>query len=164
MTETPASSRVTQHSGNRRSNGAGGIAARGSGSDRNAPGRNGTPRYTEADLEPIRARLAAFARGDFRPRGGPDDRHPAAAGPVLAEISQLADEVGAQLAAVTSEVAQRAAQVREALKSLERNENVWLVLMDVMMPELDGNASVGHRRVRHRRVRHCRAGHQGAGY
>ncbi len=133
MTETPASSRVTQRNGTRSSNGAGSIVARSSGPDTsgpdtsgpeasgpeasgpeaNGPEANGALRYTEADLEPIRARLAAFARGDFRPRGGPDDQHPAAAGPVLAEIGQLTDEVGGQLAAVTSEVAQRAAQVRD---------------------------------------------------
>jgi signal transduction histidine kinase/HAMP domain-containing protein/CheY-like chemotaxis protein len=88
--------------------------ANGSGPGSNGPDSNGAARYTEADLEPIRARLAAFARGDFRPRGGPEDRHPAAAaGPVLAEIDELADEVGGQLAAVTSEVAQRATQVRD---------------------------------------------------
>ncbi len=128
MTETPASSRVTQRNGTRRGNGAGGASRAdygaggiGAGSngpdddgpDKNGPDTNGTARYTEADLEPIRARLAAFARGDFRPRGGPDDRHLTPAGPVLAEISQLADEIGGQLAAVTSEVAQSAAQVRD---------------------------------------------------
>jgi hypothetical protein len=124
MTETPASSRVTQHNGTRRGNGAGGgradhgpagIAARGSpeGPDHGGPGSNGAPRYAEADLEPIRARLAAFARGDFRPRAGPDDRHPAPVGPLLAEISELTDEIGGQLAAMTSEVAQSEAQVRD---------------------------------------------------
>src|SRR5579864_3082180 len=110
MTETPASSRVTQRDGTRSGNGAGGGRAShgaaglatlgskpgGSGPDTNGtdtsarvtngPVTNGGARYSEADLEAIRARLAAFARGDFRPRTGPDDRHPAAAGPVLAEI------------------------------------------------------------------------------
>jgi signal transduction histidine kinase/HAMP domain-containing protein/ActR/RegA family two-component response regulator len=147
MTETPASSRVTQRDdtrsgngarGGRASHGAAGLATLGSKPGGSGPGTNGTDtngtdtsgpvtngpvmngpvtnggaRYSEADLEPIRARLAAFARGDFRPRTGPDDRHPAAAGPVLAEISELADELGGQLAAVTSEAAQSAAQVRD---------------------------------------------------
>src|SRR5215470_3100094 len=124
MAEAPASSRVTQRNGIGRGNGAGragqgtaGIAARtkpeGSGPDQGGPDNNGRPRYTETDLEPIRARLAAFARGDFRPRAGPDDRRPAQAGPVLAEISELTDEIGAQLAAMTSEVAQSTAQVRD---------------------------------------------------
>jgi signal transduction histidine kinase/HAMP domain-containing protein/ActR/RegA family two-component response regulator len=101
MTEAAASSRVTQENGTRRSNGSrGGEAA------------NGAPRYSQADLEPIRARLAAFARGNFRPRGEPaDDGYPA--DPVLAEIIDLADEVGSQLASVTSEVAQSEAQVRD---------------------------------------------------
>ncbi len=82
--------------------------------DRHGADSHGTARYTEADLEPVRARLAALARGEFRPRGGPDDQYPAApADPVLAEIIQLADEVGGQLASVTSEVDQQAAQVRD---------------------------------------------------
>jgi signal transduction histidine kinase/HAMP domain-containing protein/CheY-like chemotaxis protein len=106
MTETEASSRVMPGNGTRFNDGvAGGSGTR--------PVSNGTARYSEADLEPIRARLAAFARGDFRPRVEPPDGHPAAAGPVLTEIMQLADEVGGQLASVTSEVTQSAAQVRD---------------------------------------------------
>jgi signal transduction histidine kinase/HAMP domain-containing protein/ActR/RegA family two-component response regulator len=93
MTETAASSRVTHGSTGR--NG----------------GPNGAARYTDADLEAIRARLEAFARGDFRPRAEP--RLPAGAGPALTEILELADEVGSQLASVTSEAAQSAAQVRD---------------------------------------------------
>src|SRR5258708_33567389 len=130
MTETPASSRVTQRRGNgagggsRADYGAGGIGAgsngpdgdgldkNGDGLDKNGPDTNGTARDTEADLEPIRARLAAFARGGFRPRWGPDDRHLTPAGPVLAEISQLGDEIGGQLPAVTSEGPQSPAQGR----------------------------------------------------
>jgi signal transduction histidine kinase/CheY-like chemotaxis protein/HAMP domain-containing protein len=101
MTEAAASSRITQENGTRRGNGS---RADGAG--------NGARRYSEADLEPIRARLAAFASGDFRPRADPaDDGHPA--DPALAEIIDLADEVGAQLASVTSEVAQSEAQVRD---------------------------------------------------
>src|SRR5215471_11211630 len=124
MAEAPASSRVTPRNGIRQGNGAGraghgtaGSAARtkpeGHGPDHGGPDNDGRLQHTEADLEPIRARLAAFARGDFRPRAGPDDRHPAPAGPVLAEILELTDEIGAQLAAMTSEVAQSAAQVRD---------------------------------------------------
>src|SRR5260370_29035048 len=96
MTETPASSGVTQENGTRRSNGAGGSniadhGANGSGAGSNGPDGNGAARYAEADLEPIQARLAAFPRGDFRPRGGPDDRHPAAAaGPLLPADAPLA--------------------------------------------------------------------------
>src|SRR5215472_17226520 len=123
MTETPASSRVTQRNGIRRNgagragHGAADIVARsnpeGSSPDPDVPDNNGRPRYTEADLKPIRARLAAFARGDFRPRAGPDDRHSEPTDPGLAEISELTDEIGAQLAAMTSEVAQNRAQVRD---------------------------------------------------
>jgi signal transduction histidine kinase/HAMP domain-containing protein/CheY-like chemotaxis protein len=107
MTETTASSRVTQGNGTRLRNGTDGGKA-----DRNAD--NGTIRYSEADLEPLRAMLAAFAVGDFRPRAEPPDRRAAAdPGPVLTEIFELADEVGTQLAAVTSEVTQSATQVRD---------------------------------------------------
>jgi signal transduction histidine kinase/HAMP domain-containing protein/ActR/RegA family two-component response regulator len=104
MTEATGSARVTQENGTRRSNGRrGGDHA----------GANGAARYSEADLEPIRARLAAFARGDFRPPAEPGgDGHPPA-DPVLAEITRLADEVGGQLASATSEMAQSAAQVRD---------------------------------------------------
>jgi signal transduction histidine kinase/HAMP domain-containing protein/CheY-like chemotaxis protein len=120
MTETTASSRVTQENGTRLNNGADGG---GNGSNGGTPGGNGgnggsggrgPARYTEADLEPIRARLAAYARGDFRLRAeAADEQHPAMADPVLAEITRLADEVGGQLASVTSEVAHSAAQVRD---------------------------------------------------
>ena len=83
MTEATASSRVTQENGARQNNGT---------DARAASGGNGAPaRYSDADLEPIRARLAAFARGDFRPRGEPADDGHDAADPVLAEILQLAD-------------------------------------------------------------------------
>jgi len=75
-------------------------------------GSGGEATYTEADLDPIRARLAAFARGDFRERDPSEDRH-TAGGPVLAEVGRLADEVGSQLASLASEVAQMAAQVRD---------------------------------------------------
>src|SRR5215469_6935087 len=79
MAEAPASSRVTPRNGIRQGNGAGraghgtaGIAARtkpeGHGPDHGGPDNDGRLQHTEADLEPIRARLAAFARGDFRPR------------------------------------------------------------------------------------------------
>jgi signal transduction histidine kinase/HAMP domain-containing protein/ActR/RegA family two-component response regulator len=113
MTETAASSRVTQRNGIRGDNAADGNGTGGNGTEGNGTGGNGTGGYTEADLEPVRARLAAFACGDFGPRTGPDERRSAAAGPVLAEIVDLADEVGRHLAAVTSEVTQQAAQVRD---------------------------------------------------
>ncbi len=122
MTETTASSRVMRQ--NQTSlgdggdsgragggNGSGGHGSGGSGSGRGAGGA----KYTEADLEQIRARLAAFARGDFRSRAETADEREAAAAadPLLGEILQLADDVGGQLASVTSEAAQTAAQVRD---------------------------------------------------
>ncbi|HEX3924999.1 MAG TPA: HAMP domain-containing protein, partial [Streptosporangiaceae bacterium] len=118
MTETTSSSRVTQENGTRLNNGTDAGAGGGNGGGpggghggNGRPGGNGG-RYTEADLEPIRARLSALARGDFRPRADAAEELPAA-GPVLAEIVDLVDQVGGQLASVTSEVTQSAAQVRD---------------------------------------------------
>src|SRR5689334_1714211 len=98
MTRAAGSSRITNGDGARADNGTGsGI-------------RNGAGRYTDADLEPIRATLAAFARGDLHPRTGrPEDRQK---GDMLAEIGQLTDEVGGQLASLNSELTQKAVQVR----------------------------------------------------
>ncbi len=98
MTRAAGSSRVTHGNQARADNGTGSGAG------------NGTRRYTDADLEPIRATLAAFARGDLRPRTGRADHHQ---GAMLAEIGQLADEVGGQLASLNAEVTQKAAQVRD---------------------------------------------------
>ena len=109
MTETTASSRVIRQnqtglgngggggrSGDGKSSGGNGSGGNGSGS--HGSGGNGSARggarYTEADLEPIRARLAAFARGDFRSCAETAGEHEAVttADPLLAEILQLADE------------------------------------------------------------------------
>ena len=96
-------------------------SARGSTVRQNAKGAGGargdkrTARYSDADLEPIRATLAAFQAGDFRPRPRHGDRGDTghADGLMLAEIGLLADEVGSQLASLTSEVTDKAAQVRD---------------------------------------------------
>src|SRR5580658_10454320 len=122
MTETTASSRVIRQNQTGRGNGGGsGRTGDGNGSGGHGSGGNGSGRgaggakYTEADLEPIRARLAAFARGDFRARAEAAGERAAAttADPLLGEILGLADDVGGQLASVTSEAAQTAAQVRD---------------------------------------------------
>jgi signal transduction histidine kinase/HAMP domain-containing protein/ActR/RegA family two-component response regulator len=123
MTETTASSRVLRQKQTGLGNGGGsGRTGGGNGSGGNGSGGNGSGRgpgegakYTEADLEQIRARLAAFARGDFRSRAETADERAAAttADPLLGEILQLADDVGGQLSSVTSEAAQTAAQVRD---------------------------------------------------
>ncbi len=108
MTEFTARSRVTHGNG-----ALGHTGTSGHGSDGN--GASGQPRYSDADLEPIRTALAAFAIGDYRPRTGlADDEHqPGAPASALAEIGRLTDEVGGHLASLTSEVAQRAEQVRD---------------------------------------------------
>src|SRR5216110_2193031 len=99
MTRAVGSSPITHGDRARADNGTGSGAG------------NGTGRYTDVDLEPIRATLAAFARGDLRPRAGrADDRQK---GDMLAEIGQLADEVGGQLASLNSEHTQKAVQVRD---------------------------------------------------
>ena len=99
MTRAAGSSRITHGDRARADNGTGSGVG------------NGTGRYTDADLEPIRATLAAFARGDLRPRAGRAGERQK--GAMLAEIGQLAGEVGGQLASLNSEVAQRAVQVRD---------------------------------------------------
>ena len=108
MTEFTARPRVTHGNG-----ALGHTGMSGNGSD--GHGASGQARYSDADLEPIRAALAAFAIGDYRPRTGlADDTHqPGAPASALAEIGRLTDDVGGHLASLTSEVAQRAEQVRD---------------------------------------------------
>src|SRR5256714_956035 len=128
MTRATSTSRVTVANRTRGAKGKAGAdgaaaanSARGSTVRRSAKGAGGargderTARYSDADLEPVRATLAAFRAGDFRPRprhgDGGDAGH--ADGLMLAEIGLLADEVGRQLASLTSEVTDKAAQVRD---------------------------------------------------
>src|SRR5258707_10694215 len=60
-----------------------------------ARGDGRTARYSDADLEPVRATLAAFRAGDFRPRPRHGDRGDTGHADklMLAEIGLLADEV-----------------------------------------------------------------------
>src|SRR5260370_38309471 len=128
MTRATATSRVTVANRTRGGKGKAGrdgaaAANRRGGSTvrQNAKGAGGaggderTARYSDGDLEPIRATLAAFRAGDFRPRPRHGDRGDTghADGLMLAEIGLLADEVGSQLASLTSEVTDKAAQVRD---------------------------------------------------
>src|SRR6266542_1533333 len=71
-----------------------------------------TARYTDSDLEPVRAALIALSDGDFRPRRLPMPSLASGVG-ALAEITALVDEVAAQLALHASEVTQMALQVRD---------------------------------------------------
>ncbi|HLH59625.1 MAG TPA: HAMP domain-containing protein [Streptosporangiaceae bacterium] len=77
-----------------------------------APASPAEARYADTDLEPIRDALIALANGDFRARGRrfSDGRSESA---MLADIGALVDEVAAQLSSLTSEVAQKAEQVRD---------------------------------------------------
>jgi hypothetical protein len=70
-------------------------------------------RYTDADLEPVRAALAALSDGNFRPRArrAEDFRHGESA--MLSQIGTLVDEVAAQLSMLNSEVTQKSTQVRD---------------------------------------------------
>src|SRR6185437_9106076 len=119
MTEFTARTRGTHGNGTLAQEDTVGHSPDGNGSGGNGSGGRERPRYSDADLEPIRAALAALARGDFRPRTGLGDvsaggqQQADSASPVLAEIGRLADEVGGQLASLTSEVAQGAEQVRD---------------------------------------------------
>ncbi len=74
-------------------------------------------RYSDADLEPLRAALLALGSGDFRPpaevtRTGTTTEGPPAED-ALARIWPLVDAVGAELSALNDEVARRAEQVRD---------------------------------------------------
>src|SRR5258706_99032 len=127
MTRAAATSPVAVANGARGANGKAGEdgaaadGARGSTVGRSAEGAGGArgakcaPRYSDADLEPIRAALAAFRAGDFRPRPRHGDRGDTGHADrlMLAEIGSMADEVGSQLASLTSEVTDKAAQVRD---------------------------------------------------
>src|SRR5262249_60651095 len=109
------------------------------------PNHSGALGYPKPALDPIRARRAASAREDFRPRAGPDDRHPPPAGPLLAEIIELTDEIGAQLAAMTSEVAQSEAQVRDIAvitTAVARGDLTGKVTVEATGEVLEVNANV----------------------
>jgi signal transduction histidine kinase/HAMP domain-containing protein/ActR/RegA family two-component response regulator len=77
-------------------------------------------RYSDADLEPLRAALLALSNGDFRPRAevarngaSPGNGASAGNGDALSRIWPLVDAVGAELSALNDEVARRAQQVRD---------------------------------------------------
>src|SRR5512146_1394953 len=76
-------------------------------------------RYSDADLEPLRAALLALSNGDFRPRaevarnGSSADNGTAGDSDALTRIWPLVDAVGAELSALNDEVARRAQQVRD---------------------------------------------------
>ena len=70
-------------------------------------------RYTDADLEPIRAALAALSDGDYRPRARRAENFGNGDSAMLAQIGALVDEVAAQMATLNSEVTQKATQVRD---------------------------------------------------
>jgi signal transduction histidine kinase/HAMP domain-containing protein/CheY-like chemotaxis protein len=107
MTRAGAAARVTQADAM--------PAGTGGGTGSGAREDPGTLRYSNADLEPIRAMLAAFRAGDFRPRLGHGDGGETghAGNPMVEAICSLADEVGGELAALTAEVTDKAAQVRD---------------------------------------------------
>jgi HAMP domain-containing protein len=73
------------------------------------PSLTGEARYSDHDLEPLRAALVALSKGDFsqQPRIAEED------GSVLGQIWPLVDAVGTELSALNDEVARRAEQVRD---------------------------------------------------
>src|SRR5580693_665789 len=73
------------------------------------PSLTGEARYSDHDLEPLRAALLALGKGDFsqQPRIAEED------GSVLGQIWPLVDAVGTELSALNDEVARRAEQVRD---------------------------------------------------
>jgi signal transduction histidine kinase/HAMP domain-containing protein/ActR/RegA family two-component response regulator len=78
-----------------------------------APVSAAETRYADTDLEPIRDALAALANGDFRARTRRFSDGTRGDSAMLADIGALVDEVAAQLSSLTSEVTQKAEQVRD---------------------------------------------------
>jgi signal transduction histidine kinase/HAMP domain-containing protein/DNA-binding NarL/FixJ family response regulator len=72
-------------------------------------------RYSDDDLEPLRAALVALSNGDFQARAELPSRggQGAATRGALAQIWPLVDAVEAELSALNDEVARRAEQVRD---------------------------------------------------
>ena len=83
------------------------------------PSPAGEARYSDHDLEPLRAALLALSKGDFTQRTVTAARTGAAAaaahgnGSVLGQIWPLVDAVATELSALNDEVARRAEQVRD---------------------------------------------------
>jgi len=80
------------------------------------PSPGGEARYSDHDLEPLRAALQALSKGDYTPRALTAARaNPATAGggSVLGQIWPLVDAVATELSALNDEVARRAEQVRD---------------------------------------------------
>ncbi|HEX8005212.1 MAG TPA: HAMP domain-containing protein, partial [Trebonia sp.] len=79
----------------------------------------GDARYSDSDLEPLRAALLALSNGDFTPpslaatRTAAAPAHMAGNGSVLGQIWPLVDAVATELSALNDEVARRAEQVRD---------------------------------------------------
>ena len=73
------------------------------------PSLTGEARYSDQDLESLRAALLALSKGDFSQQ----PRTPGEDGSVLGQIWPLVDAVGTELSALNDEVARRAEQVRD---------------------------------------------------
>ncbi|MBV9857705.1 MAG: HAMP domain-containing protein [Streptosporangiaceae bacterium] len=75
-----------------------------------APVASGDGRYSDSELEPLRAALLALSNGDFSARiTGPGDT----GSPVLRQVWPLVDAVAAEFRTLSSEFARRAEQVRD---------------------------------------------------
>jgi signal transduction histidine kinase/HAMP domain-containing protein/ActR/RegA family two-component response regulator len=78
----------------------------------------GEARYSDSDLEPLRAALQALSNGDFAPQTLAAARSAAGGvaygnGSVLGQIWPLVDAVASELSSLNDEVARRAEQVRD---------------------------------------------------
>src|SRR5487761_1275141 len=79
------------------------------------PSLAGAARYSDDDLEPLRAALLALSKGDFsqQSRTGATAAAAHENGSVLGQIWPLVDAVATELSALNDEVARRAEQVRD---------------------------------------------------
>lgn len=79
------------------------------------PSPKGAARYSDHDLEPLRAALLALSKGDFtqQPPTGAETAAAHGSDSVLGQIWRLADAVATELSALNHEVARRPEQVRD---------------------------------------------------
>jgi signal transduction histidine kinase/HAMP domain-containing protein/ActR/RegA family two-component response regulator len=80
---------------------------------RTAPQARSEVRYSDADLEPVRAALAALSDGKYRPRARRAEDLRTSDSAMLAQINELVAEVAARLSSLNSEVTHKATQVRD---------------------------------------------------